>query len=92
MEGHKRQIGFMDAALERVVVVQALKVAAVVGTVLVTINQGDVIFSGGMPNWWKLGLTYCVPYCVSTYSAAMVRLAIARGVFAAENKQSVGGA
>lgn len=78
-----RRITFVEAALERAVVTQALKVAAVVGTCLVAINQGDVIFAGESPDWLKLALTYCVPYCVSTYSAAMVRLAITRGAHAA---------
>ena len=44
-------------------------VAAVVGTVLNAINQGDVILAGGEPNWLKIALTYCVPFCVATYGA-----------------------
>lgn len=56
------------------VVRPALKVAAVVGTVLVLINQGDLLMSGAMAELSvaKVLLTYCVPYCVSTWSAVSV--------------------
>jgi hypothetical protein len=57
-------------AMRRDVAVRALKVAAVVGSILVAINQGDLILSGrlGVDSLWKIPLTYFVPYCVSTYS------------------------
>ena len=50
---------------------RAGKVALIVGTILVAINQGDVIVAGAITteHWFKIVLTYCVPYCVSTYSA-----------------------
>lgn len=51
----------------------ALKVAVVVGTLLNLINQGDALFAGGPLVYWKIGLTYCVPYLVSTYGAVMAR-------------------
>jgi hypothetical protein len=48
--------------------------ALVVGTVLNLINQGDALF-GEMPvNWFKIILTYCVPYAVSTYGAVSVQI------------------
>ena len=50
-------------------------VAAVVGTVLNLINQGDALVTGGSINWLKIALTYAVPYCVSTYGAMSYRLA-----------------
>ena len=58
-------------ALEARVVRPALRVAAVVGTLLVLINQGDLLVSGAMTELSvpKVLLTYCVPYCVSTCSA-----------------------
>ena len=42
-------------------------VALVVGTILSTINQGDVIISGSVPTitWVKVGMNYVVPFCVS---------------------------
>jgi hypothetical protein len=46
-------------------------VAVVVGTILTLLNQGDGLLSG---NWndalyWKIPLTYCVPFLVATYGA-----------------------
>ena len=60
----------MNAALERSVVIRALKVAVVVGTILVAINHGDVFLNDGEINWFKIILTYTVPYGVATYAAA----------------------
>ena len=48
----------------------ALRVAAVVGSVLNLINQGPVIWDGGRVSWVHLVLNYLVPYCVASYSAA----------------------
>jgi len=53
------------------VVKSSLAVAAVVGTVLNLINQGDAAANGHELVLWKILLTYCVPYCVSTYGAVM---------------------
>lgn len=53
---------------------RSLYVAITVGTVLNIINQGDVVLGGGSPSWLKLGLTYCVPYAVSTYGAVSLQL------------------
>jgi hypothetical protein len=53
------------------VVRQALKVAAVVGTVLFLINQLDVVLSGKVTPLvvLKIALTYVTPFLVSIYSA-----------------------
>ena len=48
---------------------KALFTALVVGTFLTAINHGDVILSGLAPPPWKVILTYCVPYCVTTWGA-----------------------
>ena len=50
---------------------RSLIVAAAVGTILTLLNQGDVLLAA---NWnsalyWKVPLTYCVPFCVATYGA-----------------------
>ena len=50
----------------------------VVGTVLVVINQCDVLVRGEAPQLWKVVLTYLVPYCVSAYSAASFKVAYRR--------------
>ena len=54
---------------------RSLRVAVVVGTALNLINQGDALLGGGALNWWKLALTYAMPYAVSTYGAVALRLA-----------------
>ncbi|MEQ8230645.1 MAG: nitrate/nitrite transporter NrtS [Gammaproteobacteria bacterium] len=53
------------------VVRRALRVAVVVGSVLVAINYGDRLLAGELDarDGIRILLTYCVPYCVSTYAA-----------------------
>jgi hypothetical protein len=53
---------------------RSLYVALVVGTVLNLINQGDALLGTASINWWKLALTYCVPYAVCTYGAVSYQL------------------
>ncbi len=48
---------------------KAMFTALVVGTLLTAINHGDMILSGLAPSPWKVILTYCVPYCVTTCGA-----------------------
>ena len=48
---------------------RSLMVALVVGTVLNGINQGAELFSGHWPVWWKLILTYFVPFAVASYGS-----------------------
>jgi hypothetical protein len=57
---------------------RSLLVALVVGTILNVINQGDALLLGYPIQWLKGGLTYLVPYCVSTYGAVSYRLAADR--------------
>ena len=45
---------------------RSLRVSALIGTLLVVINQGDVLIGGGDISWLKLVLTYIVPYGVAT--------------------------
>jgi hypothetical protein len=55
---------------------RSLKVALVVGTALNLINQGDALFGPASINWFKLMLTFAMPYAVSTYGAVAVRLTV----------------
>ena len=50
---------------------RSLKIAAIVGSVLVAINQGDVVLSGelGTVLLWKAPLTYATPFVVSLWGA-----------------------
>jgi len=43
--------------------------ALMVGTALNIINQGEAIITGAGVIWWQVALNYCVPFCVSGYSA-----------------------
>lgn len=62
---------WLQVATRRTVVVRALTVAAVVGTLLALINHGDYMISGylSFSVMVKIGVTYLVPYGVSTYSS-----------------------
>jgi hypothetical protein len=64
----------LDLAFSDGIPARALMMAAIIGTILNTINQGDVIVHGEHVNWLKLCLTYLTPYIVSTHGAVMVRL------------------
>lgn len=57
--------------MRRDVIRRSLKVSLIVGTALNCINQGDAIISGGIsPHlYWKVPITYLVPFMVSTYAA-----------------------
>jgi hypothetical protein len=59
------------ALLHRPMLRRSLLTAVVVGTVLVAINQGNVLLDGRFPAalWWKVPLTYAVPFCVATWGA-----------------------
>ena len=48
---------------------KALLTALVVGTILTAINHGDTIMQGEWPPMLKIVLTYCTPYCVTTWGA-----------------------
>lgn len=68
---------WLTIASSKEVVIRGLKVALIVGTILVAINQGDAILSGGLSaaTTWKIPMTYLVPYCVSTYAGVSAIIA-----------------
>jgi len=61
---------WLSIAMRRECVVRGLKVGFIVGTILTAINHGDVILNGQIESsaYWKIPLTYLVPFCVSTYA------------------------
>ena len=67
---------WLEHAMTRSVVVRAARTSLVVGTVLVAINQGDLIVRAGLAavSIPKLLLTYFVPYAVSTTSSVASRI------------------
>ncbi len=62
---------FWSIAIRSDVAARALKTALFVGTILIAINQGDVLIALEIDslNLTKMLLTLMVPYCVSTYSS-----------------------
>jgi len=60
----------LQTASQSHIVIAAIKVSLVVGTVLNLINQGDRLLDDLPLSWPHVGLNYLVPYCVASYSAA----------------------
>lgn len=62
---------FVALALSRKVVLSALKVSIIVGTLLALINHGGALINMEISadRVAQILLTYLVPYCVSTYSS-----------------------
>ena len=54
--------------------IKAFFTACIVGTILTAINHGDMILMGEFPDPLKVALTYCVPYCVTTWGAITGKL------------------
>jgi hypothetical protein len=61
------------------VIIRSLLAGLVVGTILNLINQGDVLWGNAESNLVKLGLTYMVPYFVTTYGSVFARLRDRKG-------------
>ncbi|EON92178.1 hypothetical protein MARLIPOL_11166 [Marinobacter lipolyticus SM19] len=57
---------------------RAAKLALVVGTLLVLINQWEAVVGEATLHWLKVLLTYCVPYLVSTYTSVSKDLYLSR--------------
>jgi hypothetical protein len=60
----------------KALITKALKIAFVVGIILNMINQGDLILSLNFEqlSFFKLLLTFTVPFCVSMYTAVSMKL------------------
>lgn len=71
---------FLALWFQRATVRRAVTVALIVGPVLTLINQYDAIASGsfGAKSFFKMGLTFLVPYSVSSYSSVMALRAAQR--------------
>jgi hypothetical protein len=71
---------FLALWFQRATVRRAVTVAMIVGPVLALINQYDAIASGsfGAKFFFKMGLTFLVPYSVSSYSSVMALRAAQR--------------
>lgn len=62
---------FLKALTKRQIVRSALKVSMVVGSILNLINHNGLMLDDGTISWLHVAMNYAVPYCVSSYSAAM---------------------
>ena len=72
-------IDWFRLALRKDILARGLKIGVVVGTLLTAINYGDVLIAGEvLPLMYvKILMTFCVPFCVSTYaSVAAARAAV----------------
>ncbi|MDG2298868.1 MAG: nitrate/nitrite transporter NrtS [Planktomarina sp.] len=64
-----QSIRFVDLAFSDGTPKKAFFTALIVGTLLTLINHGDVLLSGNNPPLLKVLLTYCVPFCVTTWGS-----------------------
>ena len=62
---------WLRIAARRDIVTRSVKVALIVGSILVAINQGNRLLAGewSLEIALKMVLTFLVPYCVSTYAS-----------------------
>ena len=69
----KSVLRWWQIALKPTILKRALRVALLVGTILMVINHGDKLLWGGInsKDVIKICLTYIVPYSVSTYSSVL---------------------
>ena len=74
MNFYKKNQNFVELAFGGGTPLKAFLTACVVGTILITINHGDDILTGNYPHPLKIVLTYCVPYCVTTWGAITGKL------------------
>ena len=62
-------VKFFDIAFTDGTPKKAFLTACVVGSILTAINHGDLILIGDFPPFWKVILTYFVPFCVTTWGS-----------------------
>ena len=74
MNANSAKVCVSDLALGGGTPKKAFLTALVVGTVLTIINHGDNILAGQFPPLLKVFLTYCVPYCVTTWGSCLGKL------------------
>ncbi len=62
------------AVIHRPLLRNAIGTGLVVGTLQTAINQGNVLLDGRFPAelYWKIPLTYSVPYMVATWAALKI--------------------
>jgi len=63
-----------SCALSNGIPYRSFLTALVVGTILNAINQGDAFMGAAPVNWFKIILTYLVPYSVYTFGAVSTQM------------------
>jgi hypothetical protein len=63
------RLSALSRALSWPIARRSLLTMLIVGSFLNLINQGDALMRSDAINWWKVLLTYCVPFCVATFGA-----------------------
>lgn len=63
-----------SCALSGGIPLRSFYVALIVGTILNLINQGDALITHASLNWFKVVLTFFVPYAVCTYGAVYAQI------------------
>jgi len=66
----------LSLALNKDLLLKASKIALIVGIILNVINQGEglVTLDSANINFTKLLFTFCVPFCVSMYTAVSMKM------------------
>jgi len=61
---------WLALAMDSTTMIRSMKVAIVVGTILVAINHGDALIAGDLDlgRLLRICLTYVVPFAVATYA------------------------
>ena len=75
---HSEKLNLLKLAFSDGTTKKAFFSALVVGSILTSINHGDMILTGEYPPWLKVLLTYFVPYCVTTWGAITGKLTLQR--------------
>lgn len=67
---------WFEVAGQKAIVQRSLRIALIVGSLLTLINHYDVLFGEPLTTTRlvKILLTYCVPYCVSTFASVSTQL------------------
>ena len=68
----------ISLATQRSTIVQAAVTAAIVGPILLVINQTDTFLAGGEIPLWKVILTVATPYVVATIGNVNAKIRFAR--------------
>ncbi|MFT7460334.1 MAG: hypothetical protein ACI909_003022 [Planctomycetota bacterium] len=62
---------WLETAMRPEVFKRSWRVAILIGTILIGINYFDRVLAGSLltMDYFKMMLTYCVPFCVSTHAS-----------------------